>query len=418
MFGRAFQLKTAVNDFLKKHELNADHFDHEELVSGFIREMEKGLKDTSSLQMEPSYIVSGDIRKGVPVCVADLGGTFLRTAKAVVDDDGVFKLLSDVCKIPIPGRDCEIAGEAFFETIAGQCAPFTEEGGMVAISFAFPAKTTPDLDAEILYFDKEVKVTGISGKKVGEMLAEALAAKGKRPSSVTVINDSVATCLSGMAEHPDGHDSYIGTILGTGVNCCYFEDISNIVKVGSGSGRMLINMEAGGYAGAPRNDIDYEFSRTLVHPDEHIIEQQVSGAYIGPLSSFTLNRAAAEGVIDIKGAIDVTSKDIDDLLRYGSGAAADMIEKDSLDDAACIAAAVVKRATVYATLQMCAAVTKTGSKTPCITIEGSTYNKLCGFKDQMLSLMGAYFEKRGVSATYTDVENAVLKGCAISALMR
>ena len=100
MFGRAFQLKTAVNDFLKKHELNADHFDHEELVNGFIREMEKGLKNTSSLQMEPSYIVSGDIRKGVPVCVADLGGTFLRTAKAVVDDDGAgeaaFTQLADI----------------------------------------------------------------------------------------------------------------------------------------------------------------------------------------------------------------------------------------------------------------------------------------------------------------------------------
>ncbi len=40
-----------------------------------------------------------------------------------------------------------------------------------------------------------------------------------------VINDSVASALSGMAEkNGAGYGAYTGTILGTGSNSCYVED--------------------------------------------------------------------------------------------------------------------------------------------------------------------------------------------------
>ena len=74
--------------------------------------------------------------------------------------------------------------------------------------------------------------------------------------SIVLVNDAVTTLIGGKAACPDRQfDSYIGFIWGTGTNTCYMEQTRRITKLGSAAdidGTMLINVESGGYAKAPR----------------------------------------------------------------------------------------------------------------------------------------------------------------------
>ena len=133
---------------------------------------------------------------------------------------------------------------------------------------------------------------------------------------IVVINDSVATCLAGKAEKiNEGYGSFTGTILGTGSNSCYMENIQNIAKLHgfSDDGVMVINTEAGNYSEIPRSDIDLAFDESMLNPGRGIFEKMASGGYLGGLCDFTLRAAGREGVfsqeVEPKGPIATRDND-------------------------------------------------------------------------------------------------------------
>lgn len=404
----------ALNDFLHRYGLFEERRGISGMVGEYIKEMQRGLNSSSSLKMIPSYIKLAEVKKDTPVCVIDAGGSNLRAARAVITDDG-FTLLGGAAKTYTPGSAGTVTKDEFFSRVADLCLPFVKDGDAIAFSFSFPAEILPSLDARVIVIDKELKISGIRGALVGEGLKNALFERGVRDIRALVINDAVATCLSGMATGAGG--ACTGTIIGTGLNTCYFEDMKNIGKLGSGEGRMIINTESGGYAGFERNDIDIEYSKTLKEPDGQITEQMVSGGYLGALVKFTLERAAREKVIRCIQPFELGTVDVDEFLRYRSGVIAKSVDKRCHDAAEKICAAVTGRAARLAAVEMAAAVVKTGEKSALLAVEGSTYYKLCGFREKVESILEEYFSASGIKAKTAEIENAVLKGCAIAALM-
>ncbi len=418
---------TKAEQFIQRHHMDYRMIDLEAQLPIYLEEMQKGLDgEQSSLLMLPSFLcVTDGVQLGKPVVCVDAGGTNLRVTAACFTQNGTFET-RDIARYVMPGVERELSAQEFFDALAGYIAPFCAFSKNIVISFAYRAKTTPGIDSEIIEITKEVKVRGAEGKLLAEEIGASLAKMGIQHANIIVINDSVATALSGKAEYLNrGYGAFTGTILGTGSNSCYMESNQNIGKLpGLPDGTMVINTEAGSYNKMPRSDIDIAFDGTLQNPGVGLAEKMTSGAYLGALCAFTLKQAAQEDVFQTKaveGLRGLKSEDVSVYLADGSGLVAEfMANEEDGQNARELLHNIVHRAARMAALQMAAMALKSCrcNNRVCMTIEGSTYEKMYGLKQELLNTLIPFLEKKGVEADVVELELSVLKGCAIAGLSR
>lgn len=413
-------------EFIKKHSLNPGSVVIEELIDDYLDEMQKGLDGKeSSLLMVPSYVkTDGEVKRNTPVCVVDAGGTNLRVAKMYFDEKGSSVVEGEISRYFMPGSKGGITAAEFFETLADYMQPYLEGTDIIAISLAYPITITPDLDGIVVKMTKEVMIEGIEGVRLVPEINKVLEKRGIGAKKIVILNDTVATCLAGMAEKLGGeYSTFMGTILGTGNNSCYIENIANIGKIGGGKGGMIINTESGGYGRQPMGDLDKEYDATTENPGYHTCEKMVSGGYLGPLCGFVLQKAAQEGCFSdkMKEINGVQSIDIDKLLRNKSGRIAEFAQTDEdMENALLIAENILKRGARLCALQMAAMAVKAykkGEGKVCMTVEGSTYYKLFGMKKEVDAVLTEFLTARNITADIIEVDLAVLKGCAIAGLL-
>lgn len=411
--------------FMEQHNLHYSTISIPELIDPYIDEMQRGLDgQPSSLLMIPSYVyLKGALLPNTPVIAVDAGGTNLRIAWIWFDENGACHI-DNLQKCPMPGTTEPITQEEFFSIMADMLAPYCTKSSCISISFAYPTDILPNLDGKIVKMVKEVHISGMEGKLLGEELKAALGKKGFSNLQVCVINDSVATALAGMADKP-GSDfgSFAGLIMGTGINSCYLEDLQHIGKLSSNGqqGVMVINTESGGYNQQPRTDIDIAFDHTTVDPGYHTLEKMVSGGYLGPLCLYILKTAQNEGVVlaGISKVLHLDTKDLSDFLGQQTGILqAALVDEQSRSNARVILQNMVRRAARLCALEMAGIVVKcakTNSKV-CITAEGSTIYKLPGMYSNFVQDLREYLSSQNLQAQVVEVEHAVIKGCGIAGL--
>ena len=415
----------SAKEFIEKHGMSYTGIDIGAEMGAYLDEMKRGLcGGGGSLLMIPSYIVlNGKVKREKPVVCVDAGGTNLRSSVAKFLEDGTF-YTDEIDRYVLPGVEKELEAQEFFDILAELILPYTEITRDIVVSFAYRAKILPNIDCEIVEITKEVKVKGAAGKRLGKEICASLRKMGAGNCRVTVINDSVATSLAGMAEKlEEGYGSFTGTILGTGSNSCYMEDIRNIVKLcDAGEGAMVINTEAGSYDKIPRGDIDIAFDQSLQNPGVGVFEKMTSGGYLGALCAFTLRTAAEEGLFR-KAVIpeSLSTADVNHFLTDGSGALGGCFPDERDAEAAReILLNIVLRAGRLLALQMAAVAVKARKENNriCMTVEGTTYEKMYGLKKEALTTLLPYLSSMGIDADVISVDLAVLKGCAIAGLSR
>ncbi|MDC7219578.1 MAG: hexokinase [Spirochaetales bacterium] len=294
-------LKTAAADFLSRQNMFAGDLDLNDYIRDFQGEMDKGLAGTdSSIAMIPTYI---DARPEIPsnkkVTVLDAGGTNLRAALVHFDDEGK-AVIEKFTKVPMPGIDREVSLDEFYTVFADRIKDFADESDAIGFCFSYPAEVTPERDGIPLLFTKEIKAPEVLNKPIGENLLAYLKKAGCRGNQkVVILNDTVATLLTGMSVHPDrGYDGYMGYILGTGLNSCYLEKEENIGKIEkSGLAHQIINTESGGFSLIPRGKADLSFDGKTTCPGKYYQEKLSSGGYFGGLVQETLELAVTEGFL-------------------------------------------------------------------------------------------------------------------------
>ncbi len=412
-------------EFIKNHNMEYTSVDLNREMDAYLDEMKRGLcGGGGSLLMIPSFVVlNGNVEREKPVICVDAGGTNLRIAVAGFRADGSF-YTDGVSRYVMPGVEKELDAQEFFDVLAGLIRPFTEFTKDIAISFAYRTNILPDIDGEIVEITKEVKVRGASGKLLGKELCASLERQGVPGCRAIVLNDSVATALAGMAENLDeGYGTFTGTILGTGSNSCYLEDIRNIVKIcDEGEGLMVINTEAGSYDKIPRSDIDIAFDNSLQNPGIGASEKMMSGGYLGALCLFTLCTAKEEGLFANASLPErLSTAEVNDFLANGAGILAQCFSKKADAEAAHeILLNIILRAGRLLALQMAAMAVKAHKENNrvCMVIEGTTYEKMYGLKKEALTTLLPYLSSMGIAADVISVDMAVLKGCAIAGLSR
>lgn len=429
--------------YLRDNHMSPEQIDMDAGVEKFLAEMQSGLKGSgSSLPMIPTYInAEGSLPLHTPVLVLDAGGTNFRVAKVEFDGEGR-PLISDFSKSPMPGSRGYMDKESFFSTIVEYMQEHLEawKGSKppdVGFCFSYPTEISPDHDGRLIHFSKEIKAPEVEGEYIGAGLQEALKKRGyPLPSSMVLLNDTVATLLAGKAASTQSdYDGFIGFILGTGTNSAYIEANSNIHKLPSlpQEGSQIINVESGNMDKIDGGRIDTAFDANTKSPGHYRFEKMVSGAYLGPLGGLVLRQAAEDGIFSAscsEGIGRITAFDtilVDHFLQNPSDAknpiASACREESDRVLAYVLLDAIAERAAKLAAINLSATVVQGGggsnpTKPVAICADGTTFYKTKDMLFRTRAYLASYLrEKQGRYVKLIHQDNAPIIGSAVAALL-
>lgn len=434
----------SANDFLCAQGLDVASINREKILAAFAEEMAAGLNnEPSSLAMIPSFIsIDREVQINQPVVVLDAGGTNLRTAVVSINTNGVARI-GEFCKRAMPGTEGELSRDAFFEVLADFTLSRLDQSETETIGFCFsyPAEITPDGDARLLYWSKQIEAPEVVNTMIGTGLRESLAKRGYQ-RRVVILNDTVATLLAGKSMGMSrGYSAYVGFILGTGTNTAYVENNRNITKRPdlSPSGSMAINVESGGFNKISQCKFDQLLDQRTIDPGRYRFEKMISGAYLGTLGTIVMLEALQTGLFSESAATAIaaregsewrpfSNKELDDFC--GNAPAGDNPFLDAAFSAAdremvkALCTPIYQRAAVLAAINIASAVIKTGAgQDPaapvCVNVDGSTYYKTrtADFKGRVQAELKALLEKRALAYELVCVADSPVIGAAVAGLM-
>jgi len=423
-------------EFLKANGfVTADEIDRQGMISTFLSEMEKGLKgEPSSLMMIPTYVgVNGRIPEGAKAAVLDAGGTNFRGGIVTIPP-----AISDKQNQPMPGTKGEVDEETFYRAFAAEVNRIKDKATVKKIGwcFSYPAEATPELDARLVHWTKNIQAPAILGQYVGKELLKRLGG-----GEIAIVNDTVATLLAAKAtEGTRSYSSYIGFILGTGTNSAYVEKNANITKMTGvdPKGSMIINAESGGFDKIAQSAFDKAADQHTGNPGVHIFEKMIAGAYLGGIGLEIYKAAAKAGLFSAKAAAGIgglgalETMDFDNFCanfrKEGRDNVLDAIFADA-DDAKMarrLGIPVFERAAALTAIHLAAFCIKSGEGADAaspiaINADGSTYYKTRAipFADTVKKeLDDMLVRRRNIHYAITpQVDDAPMVGAGIAAML-
>lgn len=420
--------KTAL-DFMRKHGMTAD-VDPIHYAKLMAEDMERGLAGAkSAMPMIPTYIkFNGDIPKNKPAVVIDAGGTNFRCGIVTFTDDGYE--LSSVTKRKMPGIDKPATWDEFISFVADSIQPLLDGVDLVGFCFSYNADITPDIDGLVKRIDKEVVITGSSGKLVGASLTAELERRGVCGKRVFILNDTVAALLgSSCTMDKSAYSGFIGQISGTGTNTCCVLPYARIGKLNNASNEsILVNLESGLYDGIPQGDFDVILDKNSNNPDEKIMEKLTAGVYLGELGRLMLTAAAEEGLISAAsgalvralGRIDASFID-----AWASGEKLELVA-DNAEDAAfaqTMSIELFRRSAQcmcanLTAIMLCTDTGNSADKPVCVCAEGSLVDRSRHFRPMLEKLLHEHTEAELCKYAVLKVSReTTLPGSAAAALL-
>ena len=413
-------------DFLTSIDMNPIQTDVHAFMRTFLDEMDAGLSgQPSSLRMIPTYVsADGTPAENEPVIAIDAGGTNLRVA-LVEFSSGRPNVMCEK-KRHMPGSRNEVSADEFFSALADEVLPFTRQSSRIGFCFSYPTEIRPDGDGEIICLTKEVRVSGIEGRVIGQSLLEKLHEKGvTKRFSLILLNDTTAGLLGGAAEQElVSAGGIAGLVLGTGCNTCYAERGAHIKKLADAKD-MIVNCESGNFARAFRGRADERVDAALENPGAYLFEKMLSGVYLGKLVTQEAVLAAERGLLSPAFAAplpEFTTLELDELLRGNDNRVTALCSGDDRELLSRFADSVFDRAAklVCATvLALCLHCDGGQSERQPFTVfaEGSTfYNSLLLRKKLDGYLMDIAERECGRHILFHRAENATLVGAAFATL--
>ena len=425
-----------VDAFLAEYGMDPARVDLDQCARAFQADMERGLRGDPEARMPmlPAYLApEGDIPQDQPAIVIDAGGTNFRIGLVSLGARG--PEIQDLRVFPMPGSQGPITWEEFVDQVSEAVLPLTGRSRRVGLCFSYAAEILPNGDGRVLRFSKQVQVEGSEGKELGRDLSAALAEKGAPGVTFSVLNDTVAALLGGVAALRDEvFDGFIGLIYGTGVNTCYAERREKLSRVTTPweKGSMLINMESARFDGAPLSEFDRRLDARSVDPGLCLYEKMVSGRYQGEVIYHALRQGAEDGLFSpelaafLRGLEDLTSVQADAFSArpYGEGLLAAACRTEADREAVYT---IIDRAVERSARLVCAnlggILLQTGAgarihRPACIVAEGSTFYKGHLFRGKLERLCAEYFTGvLGRSYAFRQVADANLIGTAAAALL-
>lgn len=439
--------QNAVNAFLGRYNFQPNGPDVNAAIASMLYDMEEGLKadpvnppgQGPALDMIPTWAAPPEESpRNTSVIVIDAGGTNFRSCLVTFDENGNTEI-GDMQKTRMIATDREYGKKEFFDTIAANIDYLKNKATRIGFCFSWPMTIQPNGDGRVTEFSKEVKAKEVVGSLIGENLVSALKERGWNSiEKITLLNDTTAALLAGASSATNGkaYDSYVGFILGTGMNAAYieYESIAKIAGKDSGLSQIVV-CESGKCNKIPQSKFDEELDATTTSPGLFGYEKKCSGAYLGPLGKIVLKKAAGDGLFsdDVSTALTKLAtlelKDMDQLFYtpYRTdttlGAILETGTETDREIAYRLLDAVVERSARLAAANIAAAILKSGKgknpvKPVCVLCEGTTFLKTHNLKNRVIGYLNEVLtEQRGVSYELLSMDNAVTLGTAVAGLI-
>ena len=275
--------------FLAAHGFYLD-LDLKALTQQVQQDMINGLSGKRSDQdMFLTYFNPSQIKnQEKSVVVIDAGGTNFRSSLVTFTQGGA-SIISNFQKTKMPGAEGEVSKKDFFAQIAKNIERFKDSCDEISFCFSYAMTITEDHDGILKNFSKEIKATEVVGCFIGAELKDALKEAGWRKiPHVILLNDAAASLIAGTGTSK--YSSYIGLILGTGLNCAYLQNAKPEWELT----KQIIVCESAKFSGFKNSDFDILMDEKSVKPGSSPYEKLCSGAYLGPLALEILQIAAKE----------------------------------------------------------------------------------------------------------------------------
>lgn len=242
----------------------------------------------ASLKMLPAHLAMPTGSERGEFLALDFGGTHLRALKVQLPGTaGGGPKLMRVCRATL--RQAQNAAE-LFDFAAELVLRITDgaAGGKLGHTFSFPVCQDSLQDGRLIHWTKEIKVPGVEGRRINELLQQAFCRSGASIEPIALINDTVGTLLT--AAYVDERCD-IGSICGTGHNTAYLERSHP-------NGRpMIVNIEAGNFDDLPFNRFDQMLARQSAEPQKGRLEKMTSGRYLGEVMRLAVQEWKKDGVV-------------------------------------------------------------------------------------------------------------------------
>ncbi len=424
-----------INSFLKKHGFSSKMIVDEILKDMYAPKPKNGGMDMSKTWMLPPK----KNPENEKVIVIDAGGTNFRSCLVSFDSAGKTEV-SEIRKTFMPATEKVYSKEEFFSAVADKIDYLKNKADKIGFCFSYSIDMTRDHDAIPNAFSKEFKARCILGLPVGKNLVEELEKRGwNKIKSISVVNDTLCALMAGKTTGKD-YASYIGFILGTGMNAAFIAPEGNIWD--EEKQEQIIVCESGKCNTFTWSDFDCDADTRTAVPVQFPLEKCCSGAYLGNVCLSILQFAAREGLFS-KECGDALEKlnclstiQIDDFLYieknlYNENSKEkneeNIIElccrtlRDKKTAFLLIDSAVDRVARYSASLLTANLIAtqrgKSGEKV-CIVCNGTTFYKVYKLKERIQKYLYEYATRKlGINFELVSIEKDITLGAAFSALL-
>ncbi|MCM1195076.1 MAG: hypothetical protein NC099_00580 [Corallococcus sp.] len=412
-------------EFLKNHRQSADVIDVEGTIADFTRQMKLGLEGRAqSIPMIATYLTDLDrskIKPDVKRILIDAGGTNLRVATGYFDKCGA-PHIGDIYKTAMPASDgTRYTRDEFYSEIAKAVSKHLDKACDIGFCFSYQVDMGKDVDGKIVMFSKEINAPEVIGTRVGEETLRACKRYSDTERKIVVLNDTVATLLGGMATSDKRYSAYLGYIYGTGTNVCYIEDSANIVKIKDlPKGKMLINTECGNFDGFVLGDFDKTLISKTAVPDKQLFEKMTSGKYLADIMREAFVAADKEGLFEKQ--VSLNPFELKDVSAFLDGRAFPCKFNCSSDSefAKDVCRVLIERAAAMgAVVNSALAISSCKDKSLPVAVvaEGTTFNKLTGYREQFEKYLTAILGGRGITYEIVQGEELNLVGSLMATMV-
>ncbi len=362
--------------------------------------------------------------KNKSVIVIDAGGTNFRSCLVKFDSEGK-PTITDLKKTSMPGIERELSKSEFFDKIADNIDYLKDKADSINFCFSYAMTITKDGDGIPNAFSKEIKAKEVLGLPVGKTLKETLVKRGWTSiKSVILMNDTLSALLAGTADIPQGteYSSFIGFILGTGMNAAYIQ------KAKDGVEKQIIVCESGKCDKISLSDFDRQVDKKTTVPGQYLLEKGCSGAYLGHVVYEALIKGADWGLFTQKSCENIkklTSLNLIDTnafmhspLKKGNPVSDALTCDDDTRVAFEIIDAIFDRCARYAAAILAACVIQSDEgKDPCrpvcLLCNGTTFYKTYKLKERVTAyLEDVLVRQRSIYYDIVSKENDITLGTA------
>ena len=418
-----------MQEFLEEHGFYLD-LDLPSLVKAMLNDMNEGLSGRASAQdMIRTYIDPSSIEPHeTSVIVIDAGGTNFRSSLVTFAKDGSCST-SQFEKTKMPGTERELSKKEFFTQIAKNIERFKDSCGEICFCFSYAMTITEEKDGILDSFSKEVKAPEVVGSSIGAELKNALAEQGwSKIPNVILLNDTASALLAGTGRKK--YSSYIGFILGTGLNAAYVQGDNEAYDIK----KQIIVCESAKFDGFKNSDFDIMLDEKSVKPGSSPFEKLCSGAYLGSLALETLKFAAKEGLFSPEFGKHISERDSLTLIDVSAfleksdertGAFSDMFDGESAspEDKQVLFSvfdALVDRMAKLAAVTLAACLIQCGEgKNPqepvCVACNGSTFFKTYKVIGRTKEYLSKLLEGKNLFYEMLEGEVDITRGTAMAA---